>query len=118
MRKLILRCGLPPGDIVLLTAAVRDLHQCYPGRFLTDVRTLSPQLWETNPNITLLSEDDPEVEQIECSYPLINHSNRTALHCLHGFIQFLNTRLRLAMRLTRIKGDIHLSELEKSWCSQ
>ena len=26
---------MAPGDIVMLTAAVRDLHRCYPRRFLT-----------------------------------------------------------------------------------
>ena len=32
-RKLILRNFQSPGDIVMLTAAVRDLHRCYPGRY-------------------------------------------------------------------------------------
>ena len=118
MRKLILRCGLPPGDIVMLTAAVRDLHRCHPGRFVTDVRTFYPEIWENNPYLTALSDEDPEVEQIECSYPLINHSNGTAHHCLQGFIQFLNAHLQLSIHLTRVKGDIHLSALEKSWYSQ
>src|ERR1700736_1540911 len=39
MRRLILRNSLSPGDIVMLTAAVRDLHLSYPGQFLTDTRT-------------------------------------------------------------------------------
>ena len=39
--KLILRNSQSPGDIVMLTAAVRDLHACRPGQFLTDVRTPS-----------------------------------------------------------------------------
>jgi ADP-heptose:LPS heptosyltransferase len=118
MRKLVLRCGLAPGDIVMLTAAVRDLHHWCPKQFQTDVRTFYPEIWENNPYITQLSEDDPEVDLIECSYPLIDHCNHLPYHCLHGFIDFLNRRLRLALRLTAFKGDIHLSELEKSWYSQ
>ena len=39
VRKLIFRNFQSPGDIVMLTAAVRDLHKCYPGRFVTDVLT-------------------------------------------------------------------------------
>src|ERR1044071_7942613 len=118
MRKLILKSGFSPGDIVMLTAAVRDLHHWYPGQFLTDVRTLCPGLWENNPYLTPLTEDMPGVELIDCSYPLIDHCNETPYHCLHGFIDFLNQRLSLAIRPTAFKGDIHLSDLEKSWFSQ
>ena len=39
MRDVILTNYQSPGDIVMLTAAVRDLHSKYPGDFLTDVRT-------------------------------------------------------------------------------
>src|SRR5262245_62632624 len=98
MRKLILKCHFSAGDIVMMTAAVRDLHYWYPKQFLTDVRTAFPELWENNPYITRLSADDPTAEQIECSYPLINHCNEAPYHCLHGFIEFLNHRLDLAVR--------------------
>src|SRR5262245_40217112 len=77
MRKLLLRNGLSPGDIVMLTAAVRDLHRTYPGQFLTDVRTTCRELWEHNPYLTPLAETDPDVEQIACTYPLINQANGT-----------------------------------------
>ncbi len=118
MKKLILRNLLSPGDIVMLTAAVRDLHHAYPGRFATDVRTSCPELWENNPHLTPLAETDSEVETIECSYPLINRSNTAPYHCLHGFIEFLNERLDLGVRPTVFRGDIHLSEIEKKWRSQ
>lgn len=118
MKKLLLRCGLAPGDIVMLTAAVRDLHRCYPRAFVTDVRTVCPELWEHNPYITELSEDEPGVEEIECSYPLINRCNETPYHCLHGFIEFFNSRLGLNIKPTAFKGDIHLSPRERYWYSQ
>ncbi len=118
MRKLILRNGFSPGDIVMLTAAVRDLHRCHPGQFLTDVRTACPELWENNPFITPLKEDEPDVELIECSYPLIDHCNDRPYHCLHGFIEFLNERLSLNIKPSAFKGDIHLSDQERAWYSQ
>lgn len=118
VRKLILKNHLSPGDIVMLTAAVRDLHGCYPGRFLTDVRTSGADLWENNPHITPLSEQDPEVEVVECAYPLIDRANDAPYHCLHGFVDFLNARLGLAIRPSLFKGDIHLSEQERLWYSQ
>jgi ADP-heptose:LPS heptosyltransferase len=118
MRKLILKCGLSPGDIVMLTAAVRDLHHYYPGQFATDVRTVCPGLWENNPYLTTLSEDEPGAEQIDCSYPLIDRCNESPYHCLHGFAEFLNDRLDLSIKPTVFKGDIHLSGQEKAWYSQ
>src|SRR5271157_2295900 len=114
-KKLVLRSALSPGDIVLLTAAVRDLHQCHPRAFITDVRTPCPALWEHNPYLTPLAEEDPSVEVVECHYPLIDRCDTTPYHCLHGYLEFLNERLGLSIRPTAFKGDIHLSDLEKSW---
>ena len=118
MRKLVLKSGFSPGDIVMLTAAVRDLHHWYPDRFLTDVRTLCPGLWDNNPHLTPLVEGAPNVELIDCSCPLIDRCNETPYHCLHGFIDFLNRRLDFAIKPTAFKGDIHLSDQERSWYSQ
>ena len=116
-RKLILRNFLSPGDLVLLTAAVRDLHLTHSGRFTTDVRSSCPELWEHNPYLTPLQEDDPGVEEIDCQYPLIHQSNAVPYHCLHGFTDFLSKRLGLAVHPTRFGGDIHLSDEERRWKS-
>jgi ADP-heptose:LPS heptosyltransferase len=118
MRKLILRNFQSPGDIVMLTAAVRDLHRAYPGEFLTDVRTSCPDLWENNPYLTPLSEHDDEVRVLQCEYPLVHQSNDAPYHFIHGFIEHLNEQLDLAIRPTEFHGDIHISDLEKSWYSQ
>ncbi|MDB6109526.1 MAG: ADP-heptose:LPS heptosyltransferase-like protein [Pedosphaera sp.] len=118
MRSLLLRCGLSPGDIVMLTAAVRDLHHWYPGQFVTGVRTSCMEIWEHNPLIVSLPENDPTVEPIDCAYPLIDRCNQAPYHCLHGFIEFLNERLGLAIKPTAFHGDIHLSGQEKAWYSQ
>lgn len=114
MRKLILTNHQAPGDIVMLTAAVRDLHRCYPGQFLTDVRTSCPALWEGNPHLTPLEAAGPDVTVVDCHYPLIQFSNERPNHFLHGFIEFLNEQLGLQIEPALFKGDIHLSEAEKS----
>jgi len=118
MQKLILQTLLSPGDVVMLTAAVRDLHRCYPGQFQTDVRTPCMEIWENNPYSVPLKEKTRGVELIECSYPLIDQSNDTPYHCIHGYIDFLNSKLGLCIRPSAFRGDIHISELEKSWYSQ
>jgi ADP-heptose:LPS heptosyltransferase len=99
----------------MLTAAVRDLHLAQPGEFLTDVRTSCPDLWLYNPHLTPLSESDPEVEVVECHYPLIHRSNQAPYHFVHGFIEYLNDTLGLRIKPTAFRGDIHLSPEEKSW---
>ncbi|HEY2951700.1 MAG TPA: glycosyltransferase family 9 protein [Verrucomicrobiae bacterium] len=114
MQKLILENFQSPGDILMLTAAVRDLHQCYPGRFLTDVRTSCPDLWKVNPHLTPLKRAGPEAKVLECHYPLIHRSNQAPVHFLHGFIEFFNEQLGLHIKLTSFKGDIHLSQREKA----
>lgn len=52
----------------MLTAAVRDLHVCYPRRFVTDIRTSCPGLWENNPYLGQLDENAVGVTSIECHY--------------------------------------------------
>lgn len=111
-QKLRLRCQLSLGDITVLTAAVRDLHRCYPGRFLTDVETSCAALWEHNPYLTSLSGADPSVQVIDLHYPLIRWSNQIPLHFLHGFIDHLNAELQLEVKATEFRGDIHLSPRE------
>ncbi len=117
-RKLILKCMLPPGAIVMLTAAVRDLHKSCPGRFVTDVRTSAPAFWLNNPWITPLRETDPGVELVECHYPLIHQSHRTPCHFIHGFIEYLGGVLGVKISPSTFCGDIHLSAQEKRWISQ
>ncbi|HXI53173.1 MAG TPA: glycosyltransferase family 9 protein [Candidatus Saccharimonadales bacterium] len=114
MKRIIFQCPLALGDIVLLTAAVRDLHQAYPGRFLTDVRSHYPELWQGNPYLSPLTAGDDRVEVIDCDYPLIQLANRAPYHCLHGFIEFLNERLGLHIRPSLMKGDLYLSAEEKA----
>lgn len=116
-RKLILRNFQSPGDIVMLTAAVRDLHLCHPEEFVTDVRTSCPDLWLHNPYLQSLDENDPDVEVLDCHYPLIHRSNQAPYHFLHGFIEFLNDQLGTQVRPTTFKGDLHISEDEKAWFS-
>lgn len=117
MKKLILTNFQSPGDIVMLTGAIRDLHRCHPGRFITDVRTSCPDLWENNPYLTPLDDDDPDVDTVACEYPLIHRSNQEPWHFLHGFVSFLSDRLGVPLHVTEFRGDIHISDEEKSWFS-
>jgi cephalosporin hydroxylase/ADP-heptose:LPS heptosyltransferase len=117
-RKVILKNFLSPGDILMLTAAVRDLHLTHPGEFLTDVRTSCPALWENNPYVTPIEDGDPDAEQIPCEYPLINSSNHLPYHVIHGFRLFLEEKLGVEIEPHAATGDVHISDVEKGWMSQ
>ncbi len=112
--KLILKSFQSPGDIVMLTAAVRDLHAAHPGRFQTDVRTSARELWDGNPHLTPLEEGDPAVRSLTMHYPLIHQSNQTSLHFIQGYLQYLETQLGVPVPLTRFCGDLYLDDAEKA----
>lgn len=117
-RDLILTCDLSPGDVLMMTAAVRDLHLAHPGAFRTDVRTPVSEIWEHNPHLTTLKEEDPDVQTIEMKYDLIHQSNDGPYHFIHGYAKHLEKVLGVPIPVTKFKGDVHLSETEKSWTSQ
>ena len=109
---------MSPGDIVMLTAAVRDLHLGHPGAFATEMRTSAKGLWENNPYLTKFSEGEPDTETVACAYPLIHRSNKGPWHFIHGFTQHLGEQLGMRIEPTEFKGDIHLSADERRWMSQ
>jgi ADP-heptose:LPS heptosyltransferase len=124
-KKLLLYSSQSPGDIVMLTAAIRDLHLSHPFKYVTAVDTSASAIWENNPYIGEVKHHkkdnkiilDEKAELIECHYPLINHCNRP-YHFIHGYVQYLEEVLGERIPVTDFKGDIHLSNEEKSWISQ
>jgi hypothetical protein len=117
-RKIILKNFQCPGDILMLTAAVRDLKEQHKDKFLIGVDTSCGELWNNNPYLTKLNPVDKDVEIIEAEYPLINQSNESPYHFVHGFAAYLEKKLRVRIPVRKFKGDIHLSDDEKSWYSQ
>jgi ADP-heptose:LPS heptosyltransferase len=116
-RKIRLKSNLCPGDITMLTAAVRDLHKAHGDKFDIAVDTSCMELWENNPYVTTFTHGDV-VEEIPVHYDLIEHANQWAYHFIHGYPMFLEERLGVRIPVTEFKGDIHISEAEKSWMSQ
>lgn len=114
MKSLIFRSFQSPGDIVMLTAAVRDLHAACPGEFATDVRTSAEELWDRNPFITRLKDTDSGVQTLDMHYPLIHQSNQRPYHFIHAYSQYLEQQLKLTIPVTKFHGDVYLSEEEKS----
>jgi ADP-heptose:LPS heptosyltransferase len=117
-QKLIIKNSQSPGDIIMLTAAIRDLHRAHPGKFITDLRTSAGAIWDNNPYVTKIDDKDKDVKIINAEYPLVHKSNSSPYHFIHGFRMDLESKLGISIPATEFKGDIHISSLEKSWMSQ
>jgi hypothetical protein len=117
--RLILHSGQCPGDVVVMTAAVRELHRQHQGKYETDVRTFAKEIWEHNPFITRVADDDREARTIEMHYPLVNQSNQRPVHFLEGYCEHLAGQLGLpSLRPQEFRGDIYLSDEERAWMNQ
>lgn len=117
MRKILFKNSQSPGDILMLTAAVRDLKLSHPDIEI-GIDTSCMEIWENNPHITKLDKNDKNVEVYKAEYPLIHNSNEGQYHFIHGFRKDIEEKLNLIIKPTKFKGDIHISGEEKSWTSQ
>jgi len=115
-RKVILKNYQSPGDILMLTSAVRDLKLSHPN-ISVDVRTSCSSIWDNNPYLTPLDEKDPMAEIFDVGYPIIHQSNEGAYHFIHGFRLDIENKLNLKIKQTRFCGDIHFSPEELSYKS-
>lgn len=114
-RKLILHCPLSPGDILTMTVAVESIHKLYPGEFVTDVRTPCPDIWEGNPWITPIKDNDPKAMRIDMEYPQIHRSNQTPINFVSCYTEFLGEKIGKPLYATTNRPMIYLSDAEKSW---
>jgi len=116
-RKVFFKNYQSPGDLLMLTAAVRDLKISHPDIEI-GVDTAAFEIWENNPYITKMNRNEADVEFFKVDYPLINNSNEGQYHFIHGFRKDIEDKLDLKIKPTKFKGDIHISDEEKSWMSQ
>lgn len=119
MKKIILSNPLAPGDIVVSTCAIRDLHLAHPGKFLTDVRvpTGCEQIFENSPYITKIADDDEAAVKIKMEYPDIHNSGWSGRPFVTAHTLYLAEKLKIKIPSTSLRPDIHLSQDEKLWPS-
>lgn len=114
----ILTNHLCPGDIAVMTAAVRALHEAHPDKFITDVRTSCGALWEHNPYLTPLHNGTGR--QIKCTYGGVDRCNQRPTHFLQAFCDDLADNLGVGRFYPRDwrEPSIFLSQEEKNWIPQ
>ena len=111
--RLLIRNRQAPGDVLVLTAAVRDLHTAHPDAFRIAVDTSFPAIWDKNPHVERPVPTWAPDRVIDAEYPLIHRSNNRPGHFLQGFIHNLEQKLGVSIPIGPFRGDIHLSEEEK-----
>lgn len=116
-RKVILRNGFSPGDIVTMTRAVADLAMTYPN-WRIDVRSPCPAIWENCPYITELDETAPDVEVFDIKYDAINDSGWSGIHFTDAFRLNIEQQLGCKITKTGYKPELWISDMEKSWINQ
>lgn len=120
-QRIILKNHQSPGDYVVMTAAIRDLHRTYPGRFEVMASTLQDDVFTHNPH-TMRFAAHPGVKTLPGTY-----SNRASKYSIHNcgapdprthflwaYIGDLNLQLKTDVRLTEFRPDLHLTEEEMS----
>jgi ADP-heptose:LPS heptosyltransferase len=111
--KYILKNHQCPGDILMLSACVRDIKIWNP-HFELDVRTSCDTIFENSPYTTKLDEGDPSVKVLDMHYETIHQSNQNMhQHFIHGYIQDFNEQAGCSIKLTQFKPDLHLTQEEK-----
>jgi ADP-heptose:LPS heptosyltransferase len=106
-----------PGDFIVMTAAIRDLALCYPGRYKIHVNVDQKDVLVANPHIapmaTVMRPKTVEAGYDKGRYS-VNNSNQNRAHFLWGFISELNLKLKLAIRLTEFRPALYLTDDERN----
>lgn len=89
---LLLVTDQAPGDTVVMTAAIYSLHKAYPGRYLTDVVSLYPEVFEHNPHV-ISSRSVSGAAKLHMHYPAIHQSNQRGIHFMQGWCEHLGMAL-------------------------
>lgn len=110
--KLFLKNGQSPGDVLMLTACVRDLKSAYP-QYEINVRTSAQELWYYNPCLTYTINESNADRIIDAHYPLINTSNERPYHFINGFRKDLEEQLGITIPQGPFCCDVYLSPAEK-----
>lgn len=104
-----------PGDLLMLTCAIRDLHKMYPGKMRTDVLCCYPEVFFNNPYITYFPKDG-SIPIVDLKYDKARDKLAPlGYHFSSVFIYILNEMYDLKLMKTSMRPEIYLSEDEKSY---
>lgn len=95
-----------PGDVVAMTALVRDLALTYPGRYRVYTDTKHRTVWENNPYVM---RGQPQGPVLRLDYGrFIRECHRQPMHFLRGFHGSFEDLTGVRVPLTFPAPDLHL----------
>jgi len=111
MKKVEFHDHLAPGDILMMTCAIRDLKTAFPDRYLIKVDTTCMHIWDNNPHLS--DFDEPDMIVKIGPKRIVQGSNSHGLHYANGFRLSIEDNLNITIPQGPIKPDLHLTEEEK-----
>lgn len=124
---IIVKCHQSPGDITLLSAALREIIKAYPGKFNFVADTFFPEIFFNSPivrfightyNVKIEDLKNPvTIEAGQCWQWINERSDHLIQEWIRGLIGELNKYLKINLpepRMTEFKGDIYLTDEEKN----
>ena len=113
MERLLLRHQRAPGDIIVMTALVRDLAIAYPGKYHIGVDTSFKEIWDNNPYIRPMP-DKKGARIVNLTYgEYIRKAAHEQIHFLTAFHKNLKTQTGIDVPLLYPHPDLHLSPAEQ-----
>lgn len=114
-KTVILRHNRAAGDIIVMTAAVRDIYKAHHETLEIGVETSFSELWNNNPYIVKLKDKRLGASVYNLSYgDGITKAGREPIHFLQAFLNDFDLKTARVTPLTDPTPDVHLSEEEKN----
>ena len=113
-RKLLLRNRLSPGDILVMTTAIRALIKSHGDKFEVDIDTPCNELFENNPYI---AKGNGQGQVIDMQYPEIHKSGQSGRHFSDGHRKYLEQVLEIKIPRVGLLPDLFMSQDEMLWPS-
>ena len=116
-QRIVLAHNRAPGDVVVMTAFVRDLVLTHPGRYSVEVQTSAMDLWRHNPYVTVAKRKPgprPDVKYLQLDYGRgIRDQNFEPVHFLAYFHRDFERKMGVKVPLRLPYPDLHLSPEER-----
>lgn len=106
---LLLKTDQMPGDTVALTAAIYSLHRAHPGKYLTAVQSLYPDVFSHNPDV-VTANSIPDAAAVQMHYPAIHTSIERAIHFMQGWTEFLGAALGVSVPLLTNRPRLYFAD--------
>lgn len=117
MRKLLLEHKRAPGDVLVMSALVRDIALTYPSQFSISVHTSAASIWQNNPHVTHVNDhqQQQDIEHFKLGYgDAINLVGTRNRHFLLGFYEDFERQTGISVPLLYPRPAYYLSEEERT----